>query len=153
MFRDRWLVPRQLAANRPQSIRAKIGAWRAAMSRKHVSREKFFCCQNPDSESVRLARNRTFRCSASLLAARAPICRVTENALAKAFAAFLQAKRRSFLGIFSIDARTSDRRLDRRATRALGVSRQYFLKREAVFFSALVYSGCSASRFPSARSD
>jgi hypothetical protein len=31
--------------------------------------------------------------------------------------------------------------------------RQHFLKREAVFFDVLVYSGCSAFRFPSARSD
>jgi hypothetical protein len=39
------------------------------------------------------------------------------------------------------------------ASRALTLLRQHFLKREAVFLSALVYSGCSASRFPSARSD
>ena len=31
--------------------------------------------------------------------------------------------------------------------------RQHFLKLDAVFLIALVYSGCSASRFPSARSD
>jgi hypothetical protein len=31
--------------------------------------------------------------------------------------------------------------------------RQHFLKRDAVFFDVLVYSGCSASRFPSARSN
>jgi hypothetical protein len=31
--------------------------------------------------------------------------------------------------------------------------RQYFLKREDVFFNVLVYSGCSAFRFPSARSE
>jgi hypothetical protein len=31
--------------------------------------------------------------------------------------------------------------------------RQPFLKLDAVFFCTLVYSGCSASRFPSARSD
>ena len=37
--------------------------------------------------------------------------------------------------------------------RALTPVRQYFLKLEAVFFCVLVYSGCSASRFPSARSD
>jgi hypothetical protein len=30
--------------------------------------------------------------------------------------------------------------------------RQHFLKRDAVFSTVLVYSGCSASRFPSARS-
>ena len=42
------------------------------------------------------------------------------------------------------------------AKRALHVPtsrRQHFLKREAVFFDVLVYSGCSAFRFPSARSD
>ena len=33
------------------------------------------------------------------------------------------------------------------------VLRQHFLKRDAVFFDVLVYSGCSASRFPSARSE
>ena len=32
-------------------------------------------------------------------------------------------------------------------------ARQHFLKRDAVFLNVLVYSGCSAFRFPSARSD
>ena len=41
----------------------------------------------------------------------------------------------------------------RRASRALRSLRQHFLKPEAVFFDVLVYSGCSAFRFPSARSD
>jgi hypothetical protein len=31
--------------------------------------------------------------------------------------------------------------------------RQHFLKRDAVFSNVLVYSGCSAYRFPNARSD
>jgi hypothetical protein len=31
--------------------------------------------------------------------------------------------------------------------------RQHFLKQDAVFLDVLVYSGCSAFRFPSARSD
>jgi len=35
---------------------------------------------------------------------------------------------------------------------ALGSARQHFLKRDAVFCNVLVYSGCSAFRFPSARS-
>jgi hypothetical protein len=39
------------------------------------------------------------------------------------------------------------------ASRALASLRQHFLKREAVFLNVLVYSGCSAFRFPSARSD
>jgi hypothetical protein len=42
---------------------------------------------------------------------------------------------------------------DHRALRALTLRRQHFLKRDAVFFDVLVYSGCSASRFPSARSE
>jgi hypothetical protein len=43
--------------------------------------------------------------------------------------------------------------LAKRAPRALTPARQHFLKLEAVFSSVLVYSGWSASRFPSARSD
>src|SRR5580692_7945359 len=40
-----------------------------------------------------------------------------------------------------------------RAARVGASERQHFLKRDAVFFDVLVYSGCSASRFPSARSN
>ena len=43
--------------------------------------------------------------------------------------------------------------VDRRASRALTLLRQHFLKQDAVFSTVLVYSGCSAFRFPSARSD
>jgi hypothetical protein len=43
--------------------------------------------------------------------------------------------------------------VDQRSSRALALARQHFLKRDAVFFNVLVYSGCSAFRFPSARSD
>jgi len=42
---------------------------------------------------------------------------------------------------------------DRRAVRVLASERQRFLKQDSVFFNVLVYSGCSAFRFPSARSD
>jgi hypothetical protein len=41
----------------------------------------------------------------------------------------------------------------RRALHALTLPRQHFLKRDAVFSNVLVYSGCSAYRFPNARSD
>jgi hypothetical protein len=40
-----------------------------------------------------------------------------------------------------------------RALLGAGSRRQHFFKSEAVFFLSLVYSGCSASRSPSARSD
>jgi hypothetical protein len=42
---------------------------------------------------------------------------------------------------------------DECAPSALASLRQHFLKLDAVFLHVLVYSGCSASRFPSARSD
>ena len=40
-----------------------------------------------------------------------------------------------------------------RASCVASYTRQHFLKRDAVFLDVLVYSGCSAFRFPSARSD
>jgi hypothetical protein len=42
---------------------------------------------------------------------------------------------------------------DQRAPRDFATARQHFLKRDAVFSNVLVYSGCSAFRFPSARSN
>jgi len=53
-------------------------------------------------------------------------------------------------GIF---ARTVCDGFDERAPRVPAFLCQHFLKPEAVFFDVLVYSGCSAFRFPSARSD
>jgi hypothetical protein len=55
-------------------------------------------------------------------------------------------------------ARCGVERTDRRvanqcASRSLALSCQHFLKQGAVFFDVLVYSGCSAFRFPNARSD
>jgi ABC-type protease/lipase transport system fused ATPase/permease subunit len=41
----------------------------------------------------------------------------------------------------------------RSAQRVSAALRQRFLKQDSVFLSVLVYSGCSAFRFPSARSD
>jgi hypothetical protein len=56
-------------------------------------------------------------------------------------------------GNFFIKARACCEVADVVASRARTFPCQHFLKREAVFLNALVYSGCSASRFPSARSD
>jgi hypothetical protein len=55
--------------------------------------------------------------------------------------------------VFGFASRTLCRVVDDSTSRALTSERQHFLKLEAVFFDVLVYSGCSASRFPSARSD
>jgi hypothetical protein len=58
-----------------------------------------------------------------------------------------------FSRVVSIFAPLVCRVVDGRASRALTSARQHFLKQDAVFFNVLVYSGCSAFRFPSARSD
>ena len=42
--------------------------------------------------------------------------------------------------------------VEQRASRALIHARQHFVKQDSVFLDVLVYSGCSAFRFPSARS-
>jgi hypothetical protein len=58
-----------------------------------------------------------------------------------------------FQRIIRIPVRMVCDAVDVGASRALTLLRQHFLKRDAVFLSVLVYSGCSAFRFPSARSD
>jgi hypothetical protein len=58
-----------------------------------------------------------------------------------------------FSCIIRIVARARCRVVDQRAPPARAPARQHFLKLDTVFSYVLVYSGCSASRFPSARSD
>jgi hypothetical protein len=72
---------------------------------------------------------------------------------AQAFLATLTIAGIGFPGTIRIAARMVRRAVDERAVRAFIHARQHFLKRDTVFLSVLVYSGCSASRFPSARSD
>jgi hypothetical protein len=115
--------------------------------------EKFFYCQ-----TSRL-RVRATRISAG------PIRRsdvedlsIVESQLAETSVA------QSFLGIstpggcglsrvFCVAARRDRCVIDERAVIALALPRQHLLKRDAVFFDVLVYSGCSAFRFPGARSE
>jgi hypothetical protein len=57
------------------------------------------------------------------------------------------------LRIFRIELRALRGVVARNAACARASRCQHFLKREAVFFDALVYSRGSAFRFPNARSD
>jgi hypothetical protein len=59
----------------------------------------------------------------------------------------------AFSGAIRVAARMRRRVVDEHALRVLASTRQRFLKQDSVFFNVLVYSGCSAFRFPSARSD
>jgi hypothetical protein len=52
-------------AVRPESAAfdsSGIGVWRAPMRRRGAISEKFFCCKNFDSESVRHPSERSFEC-------------------------------------------------------------------------------------------
>ena len=67
--------------------------------------------------------------------------------------AILTAGGIGFSTLSRIAARMRIAAVDECAQQVRDQARQHFLKQDAVFFNVLVYSGCSAFRFPSARSD
>jgi len=79
--------------------------------------------------------------------------KIAETSAARAFLAILTIEGGAFSGITRIAACIYRCAADARRPRVLAPARQHFLKQDAVFFNVLVYSGCSAFRFPSARSD
>jgi hypothetical protein len=68
------------------------------------------------------------------------------------FADHLRAKTRIFEKSFCVELRTFFAFVAVVALHSPPLRRQHFFKWEAVFLSALVYSECSALRFPNARS-
>jgi hypothetical protein len=80
-------------------------------------------------------------------------CAIDENGCGTAASCNPDTCQRSFSRVIRIAAPMLRAVVDQRAEHALASARQHFLKRDAVFFNVLVYSGCSAFRFPSARSD
>jgi hypothetical protein len=87
------------------------------------------------------------------VAARPITARIEEITAAQSLHAMLTFADAGPARVFRFASRTRCRAFDDATARALTSLRQHFLKLEAVFFDVLVYSGCSASRFPSARSD
>jgi hypothetical protein len=79
--------------------------------------------------------------------------RIAEMSAAQDFLAILIIADVAFSRIARIIAAMFRGVVEEPASHAWALVRQHFLKRDAVFFDVLVYSGCSASRFPSARSD
>jgi hypothetical protein len=78
---------------------------------------------------------------------------VTKTPAAQALPAILTFVRIAFSRTTRIVARMHCCVAGERALRVVIHARQHFLKQDSVFFDVLVYSGCSASRFPSARSN
>jgi hypothetical protein len=123
------------------------------MRREGVARENFFIAKIRDSESARHAFVFGVRVATRRARRYARAARISKTSAAQAFPAILTIGEVEFSGTICIASNKSLRIAIKRAARALTSARQHFLKREAVFFNVLVYSGCSAFRFPNARSD
>jgi hypothetical protein len=76
-----------------------------------------------------------------------------ENACGTGVSCNLDNRRCSNFGCFSHRLELRCDVVAMRAPPAPALPPQHFLKWDSVFFDVLVYSGCSAFRFPSARSD
>jgi hypothetical protein len=79
--------------------------------------------------------------------------RIKKTSAAQAFYAILTFEGAGFSRTIRIAPDVRRRVVVERVLRAPTLPRQHFLKRDAVFSNVLVYSGCSAYRFPNARSD
>jgi hypothetical protein len=123
------------------------------MRREAGGHENFFIAKTCDSESVQRAFGRHRRGAMASFTHRSLNALISKTSAAQAFHASLAIAGIGFSRTIRIAARMVHRVAGECALHALTSARQHFLKRDAVFLSVLVYSGCSASRFPSARSD
>jgi hypothetical protein len=136
-----------------EAIRAKNWLWRAAISPEAGEHENFFIAKNRDSESAKRAFKRHSLAAMTFAARRSSNARMIETTAAQSFFAIYAIADGVFPRIVRVVVQMCRGVVDRREQRALTPARQHFLKLDAVFCNVLVYSGCSASRFPSARSD
>jgi hypothetical protein len=123
------------------------------MRRQAGQHENFFIAKNHDSESAQRAFSRHRRVAVTSIARRSLNARITKTPAVQVLLAILTIVGVGFSCPAGIVARVQCGVPDERALRFLAPARQHFLKPDAVFFNVLVYSGCSAFRFPSARSD
>jgi hypothetical protein len=123
------------------------------MRREAGRHENFFIAKNRDSESARRAFARHRRVAITPRVRRSLDAMITKTPVAQVFPSILTIAGAVFPHTIRIVAQTCRCIVDRRASRALAPARQHFVKQDSVFFDVLVYSGCSAFRFPSARSD
>jgi hypothetical protein len=123
------------------------------MRREGGEHENFFIAKNRDSESAQRASGLPRRMAATSAARRSFNTWITKTPAAQVLPAISTIAGIGFPRAIRIVARMVFHVVGERASRALTSVRQHFLKQDAVFFDALVYSGCSAFRFPSARSD
>ena len=135
------------------AIRAKSRFWRATMRHEAVDHENFFIAKNRDSESAQRAFSRSRSVAMTSTARLSFNESMTEVPAVQALLAILTVGGVGFSRSSRIAARMHYGVADECAQPVCAWARQHFLKQDAVFFDVLVYSGCSAFRFPSARSD
>ena len=123
------------------------------MRREAVDHENFFIAKNRDSESAQRAFSRPRSVAMTSIARRSFNESMTKMPAAQAILAILTADGVGFSALSRIAARMHIGVVDECAQQVRAWARQHFLKQDAAFFNVLVYSGCSAFRFPSARSD
>jgi hypothetical protein len=116
-----------------------------------VKHKNFFIAKTGDSESAQAGFSRALLLAQAMRRFRAHQTSIKESAAVQAFLAFLANADGENSRALRIASRLCRALASRSALRALAFSRQHFLKRDAVFFRVLVYSGCGASRSPSAR--
>jgi hypothetical protein len=135
------------------AIRVKNRFWRVPMRREAGEHENFFIAKNRDSESAQRAFDRYPRAATASRAGHPSDAMIAKTPMAQVFPSILTIAGAAFSHTIRIVARMRCCVVDQRSSRALTPARQHFLKQDTVFSNVLVYSGCSASRFPSARSD
>jgi hypothetical protein len=123
------------------------------MRREAGEDENFFIAKYRDSESAQSVFSRHRRVAKTSIARRSRNALMEETPAAQAFHTILTIADVGVSCAIRVVARMHRGVADQRVARALASARQHFLKRDAVFLDVLVYSGCSAFRFPSARSD
>jgi hypothetical protein len=123
------------------------------MRREAGEHENFFIAKNRDSESAKRVFRRYSTVAATFARCRSMRGRITKTSAAQAFPSILIIVGEVFSRAPCLLAPMRCCVDDQRVSRVLASARQYFLKQDTVFFNVLVYSGCSAFRFPSARSD
>jgi hypothetical protein len=123
------------------------------MRREAGGHENFFIAKIRDSESAPAAFGGSRRAAMKVRARCALSLMLTKKPAAQALPAISTIERDGSSRVVGIAMPTFSGLADERARRTAASSRQHFLKRDAVFFNVLVYSGCRAFRFPSARSD
>jgi hypothetical protein len=123
------------------------------MRRQAVKHENFLIAKICDSESAQRLSGRHWRAAAVSCVYQTIGARAKEMPAVQSLPAMLIFADLARARVFRFVCRVGHRVVDVGTSRFLTSVRQYFLKLEAVFFGVLVYSGCSASRFPSARSD